>query len=303
MWDGSKKRFGSRFRPRTEGAAAVLAALVVAAGCVTRGTHQQVVDERDRLRQEKAELEERVTRLSASNESLGAERVALIAEMDDLLQARKTLEHDIEKLQRTEAILSDTLRKREEALASTHQELRSLRGTYEGLVDDLQEEVASGQIEIQQLREGVRLNLTQDVLFASGSAHLNAAGLSVVRKVASRVKGLNNGIEVQGHTDDVPISARARAIYPSNWELAAARASQVVRMLQQDGVDPKRLRAVSYGPYHPVASNETPEGRSKNRRIEIRLEPLPRVARGAEPEASREAANPPSPPAEAAPAP
>jgi chemotaxis protein MotB len=281
----------------------VLALLVVAsAGCVTRGAHLQVVEERDQLAQDKAELEDQVRRLSASNESLGAERVRLVEEMDGLLQTRATLEADIRKLKRTEAILSETLREREAKLSSTSDELRNLRGTYQGLVDDLQEEVAAGQIEIEQLRDGVRLNLTQDVLFASGSAELNASGLSVVRKVASRVKGVPHGVEVQGHTDPIPIRRPAEARYPTNWELAAARASQVVRLLEQEGVEPRRLSAVSFGPYRPVASNETPEGRAKNRRIEIRVEPLPRV-RSADAGPPSAPADSPSPPADLSPAP
>jgi chemotaxis protein MotB len=297
------KPYSTRCHPRPESALLALALLVVAsAGCVTRGTHQQMVDERDRLAQDKAELEDRVRRLDASNESLGAERVRLIEEMDDLLQARATLETDIRKLERTEAILSGTLREREAELASASDELRDLRGTYQGLVDDLQEEVASGQIEIEQLRDGVRLNLTQDVLFALGSAKLNTTGVAVVRKVANRVKDLPHGVEVQGHTDPVPIRRRATTRYPSNWELAAARASQVVRLLQQEGVDPHRLSAVSFGPYRPVASNETPEGRAKNRRIEIRVQPLPRV-RSAEAGPPSVAADAPSPPADPSPAP
>lgn len=303
MWDASMKPYSTRCHPRPESALLALALLVVAsAGCVTRGTHQQVVDERDRLAQDKAELEDRVRRLDASNESLGAERVRLIEEMDDLLQARATLETDIRKLERTEAILSGTLREREAELASSTDELRDLRGTYQGLVDDLQEEVASGQIEIEQLRDGVRLNLTQDVLFALGSAKLNTTGVAVVRKVAKRVKDVAHGVEVQGHTDPVPIRRRAAMRYPTNWELAAARASQVVRLLQQEGVDPHRLSAVSFGPYRPVASNETPEGRAKNRRIEIRVQPLPRV-RSAEAGPPSLAADAPSPPAGPAPAP
>jgi chemotaxis protein MotB len=299
------KPYNTRCLPRPEAVLLALALFAVAsAGCVTRGTHQEVVDERDRLAHDKAELEDRVRRLNASNESLGAERVRLIEEMEDLFQTRATLERDIHKLERTEAILSEALREREAALASTSEdeELRNLRGTYHGLVDDLQAEVAAGQIEIEQLRDGVRLNLTQDVLFASGSAELNAAGVAVVRKVAGRVKSLSHGVEVQGHTDPIPIRRRAATRYPTNWELAAARASQVVRLLQQEGVEPQRLSAVSFGPYRPLASNATREGRAKNRRIEIRVEPLPRV-RSAEAGSPIVASDAPSPPADQSPAP
>ncbi len=261
-------------RHRETAALALALGLFLTSGCVTSGTYRLVVEERDELLESKVDLEQRVRLLTASNQSLGAERLKLLDEMEDLLQARSALEVDIRKLQRTEAILSGTLRDREAKLASRGEELRNLQGTYEGLVADLQQELADGQIEIEQLRTGIRLNLAQDVLFASGSAKLSRAGTAVVNKVAGRLKKAPYRIQVQGHTDPIPIRSTLRNRYPTNWELAAARASQVVRLLAEQGVGPDRLRAVSFAEYRPVASNETTEGRAKNRRIEIRLEPL-----------------------------
>jgi chemotaxis protein MotB len=92
----------------------------------------------------------------------------------------------------------------------------------------------------------------------------------VLRKLGRRLNELSHSIEVRGHTDDIPIAGR----YPSNWELAAARASSVSRLLVDVGVDPARLTVVSRAEYEPIASNDTIEGRAKNRRIEIRLEPI-----------------------------
>lgn len=258
----------------------------VAAGCVTRGTHDQVVAERDSLRADKTRLEAQAKRLAASGESLESERVRLLEEMEDLLQTRQTLETDVQKLRRTEAILSKTLREREAELGSRTEEVAKLRGTFEALVADLEEEVATGQIQIEQLRDGMRLNLTQDVLFASGSARLNASGVAVLHKVAARVKAISHRVEVQGHTDNVPIRGALAQRYPSNWELAAARASQVVRLLAEAGVAPDRLTAVSLGEFHPIASNQTPEGREKNRRIEIRLDPVAERAGPVDPNSS-----------------
>ncbi len=270
-------------RHRETAALALALGLLLTSGCVTSGTHRLVVEERDELLESKVDLEQRVRLLRASNQSLGTERLKLLDEMEDLLQARSTLEVDIRKLQRTEAILSGTLRDREAKLASRADELRELQGTYEGLVADLQEELAEGQIEIEQLRDGLRLNLAQDVLFASGSAELSRAGTAVVKKVAGRLKVAPYRIQVQGHTDPIPIRSKLRDHYPTNWELAAARASQVVRFLANQGVRPDRLRAVSFGEYRPVASNETADGRAKNRRIEIRLEPLAEAHRSIAP--------------------
>ena len=113
-------------------------------------------------------------------------------------------------------------------------------------------------------------------LFPSGSARLSQRGVSVIERVGDQLKDRNQGyrVDVQGHTDNVPIRGDLTRRYPTNWELAAARASSVVRVLEGRGVGAKRLSAVSLGEYHPVESNRSPQGRAKNRRIEIRLVPL-----------------------------
>ena len=271
------KRSNTLWQLRTKRAVAALGllALVATPACVMRGTHREVVTERDQLLEENQALADRVKLLGASTESLSAERVRLIDEMEDLRATRDGLESNVQKLERTEDILSATLRDREAKLASTQREVQDLRGTYEGLVEDLEQELASGHIQIEQLREGIRLNLTQDVLFPSGSAQLNDSGVAVLRKVASRVESVPHRVEVQGHTDDVPVSGRLASRFPSNWELAGARAGGVVRVLAGAGIPETRLTAVSYGEFMPVASNETDQGRARNRRIEIRLIPTP----------------------------
>ncbi len=251
-------------------AAAGLALLAAGAGCVTQGTHREVVAERDGLLTDKARLEREQERLLRSNRSLDAERVQLLEEGETLREKAQRLSGDVDKLSRSEQILAEHLRKREEELS----ELSKLKGTYEGLVSDLEEQVRSGQIQIEQLRDGLRLNMTQDILFASGSAQVGAQGRGILRTVANNLKGQTHTVEVQGHSDNVPISQALAQRHPTNWELAAARASHVVRVLEEAGVEPSRLRATSFGEHHPVASNDSPEGRARNRRIEIRLEPV-----------------------------
>jgi chemotaxis protein MotB len=259
--------------PWRRAASAALLPLTLAA-CVSRGTYRELEAERDGLALDKQQLEERVQLLEASNESLGSERVQLIDEMESLREAHAGLDRDVRGLRAAKAELADSLQAREAELAARRAEVEQLRGTYEGLVSDLESEVAAGQIEIQQLREGLQLNLTQDVLFASGSAELNDAGRAVLRKVAPRLQELQHRIVVRGHTDSVPIRGALASRYPSNWELAGARASNVVRYLAERGVDPHRLISLSRAEFEPIASNDTPEGRQKNRRIEIALEPV-----------------------------
>lgn len=248
------------------------ATLIVAlgAGCVTRGTHREVVAERDRLADAHERLSQRVQLLEASNVSLSSERLTLLEELEDLRQEQAALEKRVRELRRTRSVLEESLHAREEKV----QQLERLHGTYEALVADLESEVAAGQIQIEQLREGLRLNLSQEILFPSGSAELSAGGRGVLRRVAAQLTKVPHRVEVQGHTDGVPISGALARRFPTNWELAAARAAQVVRLLQQAGLDASRLTAVSFGEHHPVAPNDTPESRARNRRIEIRLIPV-----------------------------
>lgn len=253
-------------RRRTELALGILAALAL--GCVTRGEHGRVVSERDALH-------ERVRLLEASNESLSNERVKLIAEIDDLGSEREQLAVSVEELRAVKDRLEENLALTSSQLAERTAEVQQLRSTYDGLVADLQSEVASGRVQIEQLRDGLNVKLAQAVLFPSGSARLGQEGEDVLGKVAKRLLELPHRILVQGHTDDVPISGRLAERYPTNWELAGARAASVVRILAERGVPKERIAAVSLADTQPVASNGTAEGKAANRRIEIRLIPAP----------------------------
>jgi chemotaxis protein MotB len=233
------------------------------AGCVTRGKYDRVVDELEKERVRVADLER-------SNEALGGERLKLIDEMEDLRVTKEQLTTDVAKLEKTRQELSTSLRENEAKVA----ELSKKSGEYEGLVKDLEKEVSSGQIQITQLREGLRLNLAQDILFRSGSATLEPYGVELLTKVSDQLKKYPQTVEVQGHTDNVRLSGALAQRWGTNWELAAARASAVVRLFEKQGVDPTSLRAVSFGEYSPVDDNATAEGRARNRRIDIRLKPL-----------------------------
>ena len=272
-------RSATRSLRRTEALvlSAALAALLTA-GCVTRSKHDRIVGG---LEEQNSELEARVRDLERSNKSLDAERIKLIDEMEDLREARTSLSRDVEQLQKSKDLLTEHLRKRESEVA----ELSQLKGTYKGLVSELEAEVAAGQIQIEQLRDGIRLNLPQDILFPSGSATLDPKGAAVLRKVASKLHEQDQRIEVQGHTDNVRLSGASAARFGTNWELAGARASSVVRLFESEKLDPRRLKAISFGEWAPVAPNDSAEGRARNRRIEIRLIPVkgPEVAEAPQP--------------------
>lgn len=121
-------------------------------------------------------------------------------------------------------------------------------------------------VKVRQGKGWLEIELKANILFPSGSAALTEEALPVLRKVAEVLAKHPNPVQVEGHTDNLPIHS---LVYPSNWELSAARAASVVQFFAQVGMDPKRMAAIGYGEYRPVADNATAEGRSKNRRVAL----------------------------------
>lgn len=154
-------------------------------------------------------------------------------------------------------------------------EISRLKGTYETLVADMEDEIAQGQITITQLADRLSVSMVDKILFPSGEAEITKEGLEILDRVGSVLKGAEGKIiRVEGHTDDVPIHPNLQKKFPTNWELSAARATNVVRFLQEKvGIEGSRLQVIGMSEYSPVASNATPAGRSQNRRIEITLLP------------------------------
>jgi chemotaxis protein MotB len=139
---------------------------------------------------------------------------------------------------------------------------------------ELQDEIKKGHITIADLKGRLTVSVVQEVLFHSGSAEIHAEGKKVLDKVARGLKGIDDRlIMVEGHTDDVPIGAKIAEKFPTNWELSTARATTVVRYLQERGVAPKHLGAAGFSEYRSVAPNDSDRNRQKNRRIDIVLTP------------------------------
>ncbi|MCX5854660.1 MAG: OmpA family protein [Deltaproteobacteria bacterium] len=129
----------------------------------------------------------------------------------------------------------------------------------------------SGNISVARTEDGIKAVVPNPVLFGSGDASLNESVHSILDGVIKIAQQHDLAIQVEGHTDNRPIKT---AKYPSNWELSTIRAVNILRYFQDNGgMPPKRLAAVGFAAYHPVASNDTPEGRQQNRRIEIILRP------------------------------
>jgi chemotaxis protein MotB len=144
------------------------------------------------------------------------------------------------------------------------------------LKTDLETELQSQEVEIEQLKNNLTaIRMGGDILFNVGSAELRPAGMRALRLIAAALEEYpERDISVEGHTDNLPIGEPLNAIYPSNWELSAARAARAARFLQTEaGIDPRRLRVVGYGEHQPVASNALADEMARNRRIEILLLP------------------------------
>lgn len=126
--------------------------------------------------------------------------------------------------------------------------------------------IDQGMVRVLQNNRGIRIDIESSVLFAPGSADLEVSALQPLLEVAGLLAGKPNAIQVEGHTDDVPIR---NYLFYSNWELSAVRASSVVRLLVQNGIAEQRLSAVGYGSAQPLGDNATEKGRAQNRRVSI----------------------------------
>lgn len=154
-------------------------------------------------------------------------------------------------------------------------EIAMLTHTYNEFVAHMKKEIKQGQIKIIQLSDRLSVVMAEKILFPSGDAEITSEGLNVLERVGIVLKNTQHKIiRVEGHTDNEQINPQLQKKYPTNWELSTARATNVVRFLQEKvGLDAEFLQPIGMSEYHPVASNRTQAGRSQNRRIEITLLP------------------------------
>ncbi len=289
---------------------ALLLALPLSGCLVAESRYLQKVSEAEALATEQAALQKKYETLAAENatlkttvESLGRdlsalkdEKVRLDESVAKLAKERNELVQDLtssqnESLQRISELrgkIAD-LETHNERLKSeisglneqisrmqrqAEEEVMATSKTYEQLLEKMKTEISQGQVTISELKGRLTVNMVDAILFDSGRAEVKEDGLAVLRKVVEILKTVQDkAIRIEGHTDNVPIRGQLASRYPTNWELSAARAINVTRYLQSQGVDPQMLSAVSYGEFKPVAANDAEEGRARNRRIEIILVP------------------------------
>ncbi|MCY1046902.1 flagellar motor protein MotB [Corallococcus sp. bb12-1] len=201
-------------------------------------------------------------------------------------RAKLTTEKD--QLNTEKAQLSQTVQEQEAELAR-------LKATYEDLQDKMKKEIAEGAVRLTQNEGRIQVDLVDKVLFDSGDASISARGQEVLTRLGGVLSKVDDKrIQVSGHTDDSPPSQKLQATFPTNWELSVARAVNVVRFLQdKGGVPAKRMLAAGYGDTRPLGANASPQGRARNRRIELLL--IPELAARRNPSIAKAAPAKPAP--------
>jgi chemotaxis protein MotB len=209
-----------------------------------------------------ADAKQELKKEKAKSAALEAEKAALEAE-------KGQLESDKAGLEAAKAELSKSVQVKEDELAA-------LKGTYDKFREKMKDEIAHGDIHLEQTGGKLRVGLVDKLLFDPGEAEISKRGEQVLLRLAEVLAGIpDKQVQVSGHTDRTPITGKLVERYPTNWELSTARATQVVRFLAEKAdVPAQRLVATGHGEYQPIASNKTPAGRARNRRIEILLTPL-----------------------------
>jgi chemotaxis protein MotB len=164
------------------------------------------------------------------------------------------------------APVSPAQAREEERKRQAREKMREMAKDIMGVLAPL---VNEGKVSVTEGLKGITVEINASVLFPVGEARLQPVAVKALRAVAEVTARADFPITVEGHTDPTPI---ATPQFPSNWELSGARASSVVRLFVESGVAPQRLTAIGYGEQRPVASNDTPEGRARNRRVAILIE-------------------------------
>lgn len=234
-------------------------------GCVSTSEHKLKLDEI-------AVQKKTIVSLEEQNKTKDGEIIALKEEAAVLKEQIDSNKLQISQMSEEKAKLTQQKNK---ALEEKEKAIAELKKTYNSMITELNEEIKKGEITVTQLRDKLSLSMVDKILFDSGSAEIKKDGKKVLDRVAEILKKVTDKqIRIEGHTDNVPIGPKILKKFPSNWELSSSRAVNVVKYLHEKGIDPKLTSATGYSEFNPVASNDTDEGKAKNRRIEIVLAPL-----------------------------
>jgi chemotaxis protein MotB len=220
----------------------------------------------------RAQLEIQAARAAA------AERTVVLKErtIQEAAKARSGAESKVGELQSEITELMVANEQLATDVKAKAEELERIKATTTQIEEKLKQEISRGEIRLTSVGGRLQVELVDKILFDSGEALVSKRGENVLMRVGQVLAEVKDKqIQVSGHTDNAPISEKLAAQFPTNWELSVARATNVVRFLAEKGGVPEGILAIAgHGPHRPVASNATPQGRARNRRIEILLTPM-----------------------------
>jgi chemotaxis protein MotB len=221
---------------------------------------RKITDLEQALKAEQARVADLDAKMKALEAAKNAEIAKLQDQMADVLKARTKMKDSIEQMQAALKEMADRKREAETRVAEFHQ-----------LLDRFKPLIDTGKLRVRMADGRMVIRLATDVLFQSGRADLSEDGTAAIAEVTQTLVAIpGRRYQIEGHTDNMPIATKQ---FPSNWELAAARAITVAKTMIGAGLPALNVSAASYGEYKPVATNETTEGRTQNRRIEIVVVP------------------------------
>ncbi|MBI1948879.1 MAG: OmpA family protein [Deltaproteobacteria bacterium] len=280
---------------RTTTIGAALLAALTSSACVSLGTHEELAklhsETKERLANAQLDLGARDKQLDAAKRKetdlqaalaaeqqrsadLDARRQGLEGELATAMAALRSTAGELAQVLKDKSALKGSVEEMKQALdelARRKAEADRRIAEYRSLLSRFQKLIDAGKLKVKIVDGRMVVQLSSDILFASGSAALSKDGKVSVVEVAGVLAQIpERAFQVEGHTDNVPIRTEQ---YPSNWELASARALTVVRAMTDSGLAANRVSAASYGDTKPSAANDTPEGKTQNRRIEIVVVP------------------------------
>jgi chemotaxis protein MotB len=219
----------------------------------------------------RAELE--LEKFKATSNETALKEVA--AKLDTAQRESTELKGKLQQTDRERTELAALSQRLSTDVLAKEEEINRLKTTKDQLEEKLKKEIGNGEIRLSQDGGRLRVDLVDKILFDSGDATISKRGEEILTRVGQILaKVQDKQIQVSGHTDTAPISTKLAAMFPTNWELSTARATNVVRFLEEKAAVPGgMLVATGHGPYRPVGSNSTAQGRARNRRIEILLTP------------------------------
>ncbi len=267
-------------------------------GCgIDETVHNAALKDRDEQKRKLTDTEGKLAEESAAHRKAIDARDARILALENKL---KSLGQDVSRLETERVGLGgelDQANKRMEELRKAQAQAEARAAQFRKLVTQFKALTDAGKLQVEIRENRMIVRLGDKILFDPGKTELKPEGKDALKQVTVVLKDLpNRNYQVAGHTDNIPIKSKR---FRSNWDLSTARAVEVVDFMIASGLDPKRVSAAGYAEQSPVAANDTPDNKAKNRRIEITLVPnlddLPPIDEALKADTKEQAAAPPTP--------